>query len=71
MTLKINDKLLKPISEVNYLRADNVDRYRVMIRYFYEEYEKIHYWLYKEDIYAMMMETGLFPDYRWTCVKAI
>lgn len=63
MTLKISDKLLKPISEVNYLRADNVDRYRVMIRYFYEEYEKIHYWLYKEDVYAMMVETGLFPDY--------
>lgn len=61
--MKIHDKLLKPISEVSYLRAENVERYRVMIRYFYEEYEKIHYWLYKEELYEMMIQTGLFSDY--------
>lgn len=61
--MKIHDKLLKPITEVNYLRAENVERYRVIIRYFYEEHEKIHNWLYKEEVYAMMMETGLFSDY--------
>lgn len=61
--MKINDKLTKSISEVNYLRAENVERYRIIIRFFYEEYEKIHYWLYKEEIYEMMMETGLFSDY--------
>ena len=33
--MKINEKLTKPITEVNYLRAENVDRYRVIIRYFY------------------------------------
>lgn len=38
--MKINEKLTKPITEVNYLRAENVDRYRVIIRYFYEQYEK-------------------------------
>ena len=36
--MKINEKLTKPITEVNYLRAENVDRYRVIIRYFYEQY---------------------------------
>lgn len=41
--MKINEKLTKPITEVNYLRAENVDRYRVIIRYFYEQYEKIQY----------------------------
>lgn len=61
--MKLHDKLLRPITEVNYLRADNVDRYRVIIRYFYEEHEKIHNWLYKEEIFEMMMETCLFPDY--------
>lgn len=59
----INDKLIKPIIEVNYLRAENVDRYRTIIRFFYQEHEKIHYWLHKEDVYQIMMETDLFPNY--------
>ena len=61
--MKINEKLTKPITEVNYLRAENVDRYRVIIRYFYEQYEKIQYWLYKEDVFDAMIQTGLFPNY--------
>lgn len=61
--LKISEKLTRSISEVNYLRAENVDRYRIIIRYFYEEYEKIHYSLYKEEIYEMMKNTDLFPSY--------
>ena len=61
--MKINEKLTKPITEVNYLRAENVDRYRVIIRYFYEQYEKIQYWLYKEDVFEAMIQTGLFPNY--------
>lgn len=61
--LKVHDKLLKPITEVSYLRAENVERYRVIIRYFYEEYEKIHYWIFKEEVYEMMVQTGLFSEY--------
>ena len=61
--MKINEKLTKPITEVNYLRAENVNRYRVIIRFFYEQYEKIQYWLYKEDVFEAMIQTGLFPDY--------
>lgn len=59
----INQKLLKPITEVSYLRAENVARYRVIIRYFYEEYEKIKYMLHPEDIFNMMKQTGIFDDY--------
>lgn len=61
--LKLNEKLTRPITEVKYLSTENAERYRVIIRYFYEEYEKIHYWLYKEDIYKMMTELGIFNDY--------
>lgn len=61
--MRINDKLMKPITEVNYLRAENVERYRLIIRYFYEEHEKIHYWLHKEDVFDELMKTGFFPDY--------
>lgn len=61
--MKIYNKLVKPISEVNYLRAENAERYRVIIRYFFYEYEKIRYWLFKEDIFEMMKEHELFKDY--------
>ena len=54
--MRANEKLLRPVYEVNYLRAENVARYRLIIRYFFTEYEKIHYWLHKEDVYAMMMQ---------------
>ncbi len=61
--MEVYDKLIKPIREVNYLRVENVDRYRVIIRYFFLEYEKIHYWLHKEDVYSMMIETHMFENY--------
>ncbi|MEG0507181.1 MAG: TIGR02677 family protein [Longicatena sp.] len=61
--MQIYDKLVKPISEVNYLRAENVERYRVIIRYFFREHENINYWMYKEDIFKMMSEIEQFLDY--------
>ena len=61
--MKIYDKLIKPIPEVNYLRAENVERYRVIIRYFFNQYEKINYWLYKEDIFEELSKHALFQDY--------
>ena len=61
--MEINQKLLKPITEVSYLRADNARRYRIIIRYFYEEYEKINNLVYREDVYSLMLSTMLFDDY--------
>ncbi len=61
--MKIYDKMLKPINEINYLRAENVERYRVIIRYFFNEYENINYWLFKEEIFEQMCETNLFDEY--------
>lgn len=60
--MQISEALTKKIMETSYLTAVNVDRYRVILRYFYEEHEKIHYWLNKEDVFDIMMKTGLFPD---------
>lgn len=61
--MQINDKLIKPIYEVNYLRAENVDRYRMIIRYFYLEYEKIHNWLHKEDVYDEIHKIDGYENY--------
>lgn len=61
--MEIYEKLVKPIKEVNYLRAENANRYRIIIRYFFREYERIHYWLYKEDIYEMIIKTEILELY--------
>lgn len=39
--MEISNKLTKAIKEVNYLRVENAARYRVIMRYFFLEYEKI------------------------------
>lgn len=61
--MDVYEKLLRPIKEVNYLRAENVERYRTIIRFFFLEYEKIHYSLHKEDVFEMMHQIDLFKDY--------
>ncbi len=61
--MRIDEKLIKPIKETIYLSADNVLRYRAIIRFFYIQYEKIRYWLYKEDIFNELKSHDLFEDY--------
>lgn len=61
--MEIYDKLIKPITEVNYLRAENVERYRLIIRYFFLEHERIQYWLHKEDVYEQLHRIPSYEDY--------
>lgn len=62
--MHVTEKLTKPLSEAKYLNADNVSRYRSIMRIFYENYEKLKYWLYQEEVYAQMREDPYFADYR-------
>lgn len=59
----ITDKLVKQITETKYLSTENSYRYRAILRYFFEEYEKIRYWIYKEDIFGELKKNELFADY--------
>ncbi|WP_249028560.1 TIGR02677 family protein [Tannockella kyphosi] len=61
--MKINDKLLKPIEETTYLHVENTERYRIIVRYFYTQYENLQYWMYREELYNIVKETNLFEDY--------
>ena len=36
--MQVTDKLLRSLTEVKYLIADNVDRYRCSMRIFFENY---------------------------------
>ena len=62
--MQVSDKLIKPLTEAKYLNADNVSRYRCIMRIFFEHYEKLKYWLYQEEVYEEMIQDPLFADYR-------
>ena len=58
--MQVTEKLIKPLTEVKYLNADNVDRYRSIMRIFYENYEKLKYWLYQEEVMRKWYRTRIF-----------
>ena len=62
--MQVSDKLIRPLTEAKYLNADNVSRYRCIMRIFFENYEKLRYWMYQEDIYEEMIRDPYFADYR-------
>lgn len=62
--MQVTEKLTKQLTEAKYLNADNVDRYRCIMRIFYENYEKLRYWLYQEEVYEEMVRDSYFQDYR-------
>ena len=61
--MKVYEKLLKQISETKYLSAENSYRYRPIMRCFYKHYERLEYWLYKEQIFNELKENEIFNDY--------
>ncbi len=61
--MELIPNLLKKITETSYLTADNYLRYRAILRYFYYQYEKIRYWLYKEDVFNELKQYEEFADY--------
>lgn len=61
--MQLTDKLMKPIKETTYLTAENARRYRVILRFFYMQYEKIKYWLEQEEIHRELSSHEEFADY--------
>ncbi len=59
--MEVTEKLTKQIEEVKYLSVENTERYRPIIRYFFKQYEKLEYWLYKEDVYNNLKDN--FENY--------
>ena len=62
--MDVTEKLIKPLTEAKYLNADNADRYRSIMRIFFENYEKLKYWMYQEEVYAQMKQHPYFQEYR-------
>lgn len=61
--MQVTDKLQKPIRETLYLTAENARRYRVILRFFYLQYEKIKYWLEQEEVHQELSGHEEFADY--------
>lgn len=52
-----------PIHETSYLSVPNAPTYRKIMRSFYQEYEKMHFQLYKEDVFRLIRQDEFFADY--------
>ena len=61
--MEITETLTKQITETSYLTTENTKRYRPILRYFYEQYEKINYMLYKEDVWNYLKDKPNFENY--------
>lgn len=61
--MKVNEKLIRQVTETRYLNADNADRYRCIMRIFFEQYEKLRYWMYQEEVYERLKKEQYFADY--------
>jgi uncharacterized protein (TIGR02677 family) len=62
--LQMIEHLGKNISEFSYLTANqNTKRYRCIMRFFYEQYQKMNYWLRPEEVWQGVLSYGLIEDY--------
>ena len=64
--MHLSEKLTKPVIETKYLTVENADRYRVIVRYFYLQYEKLNYWLYQEEVYEELNGMEYFREKNYT-----
>ncbi|MBS6196641.1 MAG: TIGR02677 family protein [Clostridiales bacterium] len=61
--MKIEKEYLEPVIEASYLSVPNAPVYRKIMRCFYREYEKMHFQIYKEDIFRLLKQDEAFADY--------
>lgn len=43
---------LRSVPELKYVNAENVVRYRAIMRFFYQEYKRLRYWMKPEEVFA-------------------
>ncbi|MEA4883575.1 MAG: TIGR02677 family protein [Clostridia bacterium] len=59
----MDDRLLKPITEVTYLTTENAWRYRAILRYFYIQHERLRYYLLPDEVLDNLRESPHFQGY--------
>lgn len=58
-----SQKELKPIVEASYLTTSNAWRYRSILRFFYNQHERLRHYLFPEEIYEYLKESSYFQEY--------
>lgn len=61
--MEVSERFLKPVCEMKYTHEPNYYRYKLILRYFYINYEQYRYWLDKEEIYDEVKKHNIFEDY--------
>jgi uncharacterized protein (TIGR02677 family) len=56
-------EISKPLIETSYLTAQNVGRYRAIMRFFYDQYQHLRYWLRPEDVYDGVLALATAGEY--------
>ncbi|WP_019123224.1 TIGR02677 family protein [Brevibacillus massiliensis] len=63
MNDRLSANMLRGVPEFRYLNAENVARYRVIMRFFYQEYQRLRYWLRPEEVYNGVVQWGVLEGY--------
>lgn len=61
--MKLDRMQIKNIDETRYLSTDNTWRYRTIMRVMYKQYDKMKYWLFREDIFTELKRYEEFSEY--------
>lgn len=59
----ITEQILKAVTEVSYLNMENTWRYRAILRYFYQQHERLRHFLFPSEILEALRQNVHFRDY--------
>ncbi len=59
----MDEQDLKSIVEVSYLNRENTWRYRAILQYCFLQHERLHHYVYPEEIYQYLRDSRFFNDY--------
>ena len=59
----MGSQTLRSVPELKYVNADNVARYRAIMRFFYQEYKRLRYWMKPEEVFEGVSRWGVLPGY--------
>lgn len=63
MDSKADYRTLRSVPELKYTNADNVVRYRAIMRFFYQEYKRLKYWMKPEEVYEGVSSLAELSEY--------
>src|SRR5690606_28836085 len=59
----MDERVFKPVKEASYLTAGNAWRYRAILRFFYQRYERMQHFLLPEEVFRHLKRFPHFRDY--------